>query len=73
MFENQQNIVKSLLQEDKDFSRLYSKHCELKDKINLANQGKEAMDDLILDQLKKQKLSLKDQMANIIYNYQHSH
>lgn len=73
MFENQQTIVNSLLQENKDFSRLYNKHCELKDKINLANQGKAAMDDLILEQLKKQKLSIKDKMADMIYHYEHGH
>ena len=73
MFEDQQNIVKSLLQENKDFSRLHNKHSELKDKISLANEGKEAIDHLILEQLKKQKLSLKDQMANMIYEYQQSH
>ena len=73
MFENQQHIVNSLLQENKDFSRLHTKHSDLKNKIHLANEGKEAIDDLSLEQLKKEKLFLKDQMATMISEYERSH
>ena len=73
MFENEQSIVNSLLQENNDFSRLHNKHSDLKTRINLANQGKTAMDDLVLEQLKKEKLLLKDQMALMIRDYQRTH
>lgn len=70
MFEFEQEIVNSLLQEDDDFKRLYDKHAVLKDKIEDANLGSLSMDDLVLEQLKKEKLLLKDRMAGMIKNYQ---
>ncbi len=70
MFEYDQNIVDSLLHESQGFSRLHTKHTDLNTKIDLANEGKNAIDDLSLEQLKKQKLLIKDQMAMMIKNYQ---
>ncbi len=69
MFEFDQEIVETLLVEDLNFKRLYNKHAELKNQVNLVTSGNGNMDDLRLETLKKQKLFLKDQMAGIIETY----
>lgn len=70
MFETQSDIVESLLQQDNNFSRIHNKYSNLKTQIDLANQGKHAIDDLSLEQLKKEKLHLKDKLADMITDYQ---
>lgn len=73
MFEHDQEIVDSLLCEDTDFKRLYEKHGQLKQKVRDANLGENPMDDFTLENLKKEKLQLKDRMALIIANYRQAH
>ena len=69
MFEFDQKVVSTLLAEDTNFKRLYEKHGELKETVNQANHGELTIDDLALETLKKQKLLLKDQMAEMIEHY----
>ncbi|MFT7459798.1 MAG: hypothetical protein ACI909_002481 [Planctomycetota bacterium] len=69
MFEYDNEIVESLLSENKDFERLYYKHVELKQKVEHANAGEEPLDDLLLEKLKKEKLLVKDRLAGLIENY----
>lgn len=73
MFEFDQDIVDCLLNEDDDFKRLYEKHSELKQKVKEANLGTRPMDDFTLEDLKKQKLLLKDRMAAKIASYRSQH
>lgn len=73
MFEHDQQIVTSLLQEDDDFKRLYSKHVALKQRVNDINSGAVPMDDLSLEKIKKEKLLLKDRMAKMIESYRQRH
>ena len=73
MFEHDQQIVTSLLQEDDDFKRLYSKHVELKQRVNDVNSGVVPMDDMTLEKIKKEKLLLKDRMARMIESYRKQH
>ncbi|MGQ0658387.1 MAG: YdcH family protein [Chromatiales bacterium] len=73
MFEYEQDIVNALLSEDINFRRLYDKHHELKERVNMANSGADPMDDFSLENLKKQKLMLKDQMAAMIDQYRRAH
>lgn len=73
MFEHDQEIVNSLLDENKDFKRLYEKHNVIKDTVKEANENKLQVDQLSLEGLKKEKLILKDRMATIIENYKLSH
>lgn len=73
MFEYEQDIVECLLNEDEDFKRLYEKHSELKQKVKEANIGTRPLDDFSLEDLKKQKLLLKDQMAAKIATYRTDH
>ncbi len=73
MFEYDNEIVESLLSENKDFERLYNKHGDLKQRVEQANAGVEPIDDLSLEQLKKEKLLLKDRLASLIQDYRRVH
>ena len=73
MFENDQEIVNALLNNNKDFRRLYDKHSILKNTVKEVNDGNVSMDQLSLEELKKAKLDLKDRMSFIIENHKHEH
>jgi hypothetical protein len=73
MFEFDQDIVSTLLNEDGNFRRLYDKHHALKERVSTVNHGGENLDEFSLENLKKQKLMLKDQMADIIDQYRRTH
>ncbi len=73
MFEFDQVIVDSLLAENSDFKRLYDKHGELKQRVKDANLGTSPIDDYSLENMKKEKLFLKDQMAHLIEDYRRAH
>ena len=73
MFEYDQEIVDTLLSENADFKRLYEKHGELKEKVHSANIGVDAVDDVTLENLKKEKLLLKDRMSVFIESYRREH
>ena len=69
MFEYEQEIVDVLLNENENFKRLYSRHGELKEQVRDANSGLTTLDDYALDNLKKEKLHVKDQLAAMINQY----
>ena len=73
MFEYDQEIVETLLSESDDFKRMFQKHGELKEQVHEAQIGTSAMDDAALENLKKEKLMLKDRMAAIIEDYKRAH
>ena len=73
MFEQDQEIFESLLDKDRNFRRLYNKHCQLKSKVKEANEGFVGISDFDLEILKKEKLLIKDRMAVIIEDYRHTH
>lgn len=73
MFEHEQEIVEALLHENEEFARMYKKHNHLKNQVHEANIGTFAVDDFTLEDMKKQKLRLKDQMAAIIQDYRRAH
>ena len=73
MFEYEQEIVDALLNENENFKRLHSRHGELKEKVNEANSGLNPVEGYALDNLKKEKLHVKDQMAAMISQYRQSH
>ena len=72
MFEQDQEIMQSLIDTNKNFRRLYNKHCQLKSKVKEANQGYLSIDDFDLEILKKEKLLIKDRLAIIIEDYRHT-
>ena len=73
MFEFDEDIVKTLLKESVDFKRLYDKHINLSRNVDSANTGDTPIEDMELEGMKKEKLYLKDQMAQIIENYRKDH
>ena len=73
MFEQDQEIVQSLIDKNKNFRRLYNKHCQLKSKVKEANQGYPSIGDFDLEILKKEKLLIKDRLSIIIEDYRHTH
>ncbi|MBI2993462.1 MAG: DUF465 domain-containing protein [Gammaproteobacteria bacterium] len=73
MFEYDQEIVDSLLLENQNFKRMYEKHGELKQRVRDANVGADPLDYFALENMKKEKLLLKDRMAAMIEEYRRSH
>lgn len=73
MFEYDQHIVDSLLAENNDFKRLYDKYDMLKQRVTEANAGTIPIDDFSLEKMKKEKLLLKDRMADMIEDYRRAH
>lgn len=69
MFENDQDTVDVLLSKSGEFRRLYDKHTALKSRVHDANGITIGMEQTALEELKKEKLSLKDQMATLIKDY----
>ena len=73
MFEYDQDIVQTLLSDDRRFQELYSHHRELKAQVHDAEIGVLPLDDFTLGTMKKQKLLAKDKMAAIIAQYRRQH
>ena len=63
MFEHRQNELDELINENEDFRRIYDRHQELDKRVTAAELGTAPMEDLALNQLKKEKLWVKDKLA----------
>ncbi len=63
MFEHRQNKMEELMKGNEDFRRNYNRHQELDKRVTAAELGTAPMDDLALNQLKKEKLWIKDKLA----------
>lgn len=66
MFNNRQEEVKKMLQDNIEFQRIYSKHQQLDQQVNEAEEGALAVDDITLAQWKKKKLLAKDRLADLL-------
>jgi uncharacterized protein YdcH (DUF465 family) len=66
MFEHRQEQMEQLKQDNEDFLRVYNRHQELDKRVTAAEVGTAPMEDLALNQLKKEKLWAKDQLARIM-------
>lgn len=66
MFEHHQEELEKLKVENEDFLRIYNRHQELDKRVTAAEAGTAPMEDLALNQLKKEKLWAKDQLARIM-------
>lgn len=73
MFEYDQNIVTTLLNDNEDFQLLYKQHNDLKEKVRSAELGVLPLDDVTLGTMKKEKLLTKDKMAAMIEQYRREH
>lgn len=63
MFSDQKSKMEKLIEENEDFRRIYDRHQELDKRVTAAELGTAPMEDLALNQLKKEKLWIKDQLA----------
>ncbi len=66
MFEHRQEQMEALLKNNQDFRRLHSHHQQLEKRVIAAENGTAPMDDLALNQLKREKLKTKDQLSRIM-------
>jgi len=73
MLHEYRDIISKLKQENAHFAKVFEKHNELDDKINEVEAGREHMDQLELDKLKKEKLRLKDEAYAMILEYKKEH
>ena len=63
MFEHRQDKLDQLMNDNEDFRRIYDRHQELDKRVTAAELGTAPMEDLALNQLKKEKLWIKDKLA----------
>ena len=66
MFEHRQEQMERMKQENEDFLRVFNRHQELDKRVTAAEVGTAPMEDLALNQLKKEKLFAKDQLARMM-------
>jgi len=66
MFEHRQEQMEKMKQENEDFLRVFNRHQELDKQVIAAEVGTVLMEDLALNQLKKEKLWAKDQLARMM-------
>ena len=73
MLHEYRDIISKLKQENAHFAKIFEKHNELDDRIKEVEEGREHMDDLELEKLKKEKLKLKDEAYAMILKYKKEH
>jgi uncharacterized protein YdcH (DUF465 family) len=66
MFEHRQEKLEQLLKDNVDFRRIFNQHQELDKRVTAAEIGAAPMEDLALNQLKKEKLWAKDRLARMM-------
>jgi len=69
MLHEYRDEITALKQENAHFAKIFEKHNELDDKIADVEAGREHMDQLELETLKKEKLKLKDEAYAMIMEY----
>jgi uncharacterized protein YdcH (DUF465 family) len=73
MLHEYRDIISKLKTENAHFAKIFEKHNELDDKIKAVEEGREHMDTLELEKLKKEKLKLKDEAYTMIMEYKKEH
>lgn len=66
MFEHRQDEMQHQLKENEEFRRLYNHHQQLEKRVLAAETGTAPMEDLALNQLKKEKLLTKDRLTRLM-------
>ncbi len=66
MFENQKDEMEVLLKSNDQFRQLYNRHQQLEKRVIAAENGTAPMEDLALNQLKREKLQTKDQLTRMM-------
>jgi uncharacterized protein YdcH (DUF465 family) len=66
MFEHRQEQMETLLKSNEQFRRMYNDHQQLEKRVIAAENGTAPMEDLALNKLKREKLSIKDRLSRIM-------
>ncbi len=66
MFEHHREQMEELLKQNEEFRTLYNDHQQLEKRILAAENNTAPMEDLALNQLKRQKLRIKDQLTRLM-------
>lgn len=66
MFEHRQQVMEKLMKESEDFRRIFNRHQQLDKRVSAAELGTAPLEDLALNQLKKEKLLAKDRLAYLM-------
>lgn len=66
MFESQQHEVEHLIESNPEFKTLYNEHRQLEKRVTAAENGTAPMSDDALNQLKREKLRIKDRLTRIM-------
>ncbi|PID47697.1 MAG: hypothetical protein CR967_03475 [Proteobacteria bacterium] len=73
MLHEYRDIITKIKQKNAHFAKIFEKHNELDQQIANVEEGREHMDDLSLETLKKEKLRLKDEAYAMIVEYKKEH
>jgi len=73
MLHEYRDIISKIKVENAHFAKIFERHNELDQKITDVEDGREHMDQLELEALKKEKLRLKDEAYAMILEYKKEH
>ena len=73
MLHEYRDIISKLKVQNAHFAKIFEKHNELDTLIKDVEEGREHMEDLELERLKKEKLRLKDEAYSMIIKYKKEH
>ena len=73
MLHEYRDVITKLKVEDAHFAKIFERHNELDDKVTEVEDGREHMEQLQLEKLKKEKLKLKDEAYAMILKYKKEH
>lgn len=73
MLHEYKDLVSDIKVKDAHFAKIFERHNELDKRINDAESGREHIEALELDTLKKEKLRLKDEAYAIVLEYKKEH
>lgn len=69
MLHEYRDVISKLKVDNAHFAKIFERHNELDQEIADVEEGREAMDDIDLEKLKKEKLKLKDEAYAMIVKY----
>ncbi len=73
MLHEYRDIISKLKVENAHFAKIFERHNELDKTVTEVEEGRQHMDDLELEKLKKEKLRLKDEAYRMILEYKKKH
>ena len=69
MLHEYRDVISALKVENAHFAKIFEKHNDLDQKITDVEEGREHMEQIELEKLKKEKLKLKDEAYAMILEY----